>query len=179
MNFVLQPFTPNPAIPNLQGEVIREQSTLTLTFQKTDLPNVIWPNRELITGRRDNLWQSTCFECFVGLKHSSRYLEINAAPSGHWQSYEFTDYRQRQGISAGTTARIVTESRQQSTQTIHVEVDITDPQFVTADWQISVSVVLAQVTRLDYYALDHPQQQPDFHLPELRRLDLPGNELSR
>ena len=39
-------------------------------------------------GRADDLWQTTCFEVFVGLAGSA-YLEFNFSPSGQWAAYRF------------------------------------------------------------------------------------------
>ena len=43
--------------------------------------------------RRDGLWQTTCFEAFLGLPGERRYWEINLAANGDWALYGFSDYR--------------------------------------------------------------------------------------
>lgn len=43
--------------------------------------------------RRDGLWQSTCFEAFLGQPGQASYWELNLAPSGDWNLYAFQGYR--------------------------------------------------------------------------------------
>ena len=50
--------------------------------------------------RKDGLWQTTAFELFIGEKDSSRYIELNLAPTGDWNVYEFTSERQGMKPSA-------------------------------------------------------------------------------
>ena len=42
--------------------------------------------------RRHELWQGTCFECFI-LYSNDEYNEWNFDLEGNWQSYHFTGYR--------------------------------------------------------------------------------------
>ena len=44
-------------------------------------------------GRRDNLWQTTCFEIFWQPLGGTAYREFNLSPSGQWAAYDFTSFR--------------------------------------------------------------------------------------
>lgn len=172
MNFSLSPFE-HSSVSSLPGSLTRAGSKLVLSFHNIVLPEVHWPSFTLAPERRDNLWQSTCFECFVGIQGHHQYLEINGSPTGHWQAYQFSGYRELIGPAQQVNVKVSATSNGTSQKSIHVEVDIDHPDFVTKDWQISVSAILALSSGLAYYALEHPATQPDFHLPELRTLDLP------
>ena len=43
--------------------------------------------------RQDNLWRHTCFEVFLGRPGAKGYWELNIAPNGDWNLYQFSDYR--------------------------------------------------------------------------------------
>ena len=49
--------------------------------------------RESSKERQDNLWKHTCFEAFFARPDSEQYWELNVAPSGHWNLYQFDGYR--------------------------------------------------------------------------------------
>src|SRR5689334_3618154 len=44
--------------------------------------------------RRDELWQTTCFEAFLRVPGGTAYREWNFAPSGAWAAYDFTGPRE-------------------------------------------------------------------------------------
>ena len=45
-------------------------------------------------GRKNDLWQTTCFEAFLRPSGGEAYREWNFAPSGQWAAYDFSAYRQ-------------------------------------------------------------------------------------
>lgn len=175
MDFVLVPFKDNSIAPELKGSIRRDHSRLLVEFTEICASAIKWPALVNSPTRRDELWQTTCFECFIGTSRSP-YLEINASPSGDWQAYYFTDYRQYSESIDEISVIASSKQSSQACKSMFLEVDINEPSFVTADWKISLSVVLEAHGRLEYYALHHPAQQPDFHLKELRCLDLPYTE---
>ena len=67
-------------------------------LSRTGLGDLVLP-RGLIDGlqpdgvRRDGLWDTTCFEAFLGLPGDTLYWEINLAANGDWALYGFSDYR--------------------------------------------------------------------------------------
>jgi hypothetical protein len=44
--------------------------------------------------RADELWRSTCFEAFIQPDGAEAYREWNFAPTGNWNAYDFSGYRQ-------------------------------------------------------------------------------------
>ncbi|MFN3863505.1 MAG: hypothetical protein ACK4RT_04400 [Erythrobacter sp.] len=46
------------------------------------------------SARRDNLWQTTCFEIFWQPLGGTCYREFNLSPSGRWAAYDFDSFRE-------------------------------------------------------------------------------------
>ena len=95
--FSLIPFPPDQTLPQITitGHIERLASQLSLTWLVTgeiDQIAIAVPNPS--PTRQDHLWQTTCFEFFLGLTDQSDYWEFNLSPSGHWNCYRFSDYRQ-------------------------------------------------------------------------------------
>ena len=117
-----------------------------------------------LSERRDGLWQSTCVELFVGPAEEAGYWEVNLSPSGAWNVYAFTGYRQAMAPAPATL-----ESPQ---CTGNSEAGILDLGFVLplpASWtdQPLVAALTAVVEGAhigrSYWALCHPSPTPDFH----------------
>ena len=110
--------------------------------------------------RKDELWQTTCFEAFLRADGENAYAEWNFAPSGDWAAYEFTSTRE--GI---------------------VEADVSAPPYIRMEdnltwwtlgatiavpaeckWQLGLSAVLEERDGTkSYWALAHCGEKPDFH----------------
>lgn len=178
MRFTLIPFktssTGNIAIPALKGSIIRSGSKLHINFLPDASPGIIWPHQTTSPERRDNLWKSTCFECFIGTSIAPSYIEINASPQGHWQSYHFSHYRKEMTPCADVLVK-VESSKSDKEHSLILDIEVSNPGFVTTDWKVSVCAILCpEESDPIYYANQHLGDQPDFHLPESRllRLDL-------
>ena len=113
--------------------------------------------------RRDELWRSTCFECFLKEDAQASYQEWNFASSGDWAAYVFD--AERTGMRPADIANppyIRTEDNLTwwglgATLSIPAE-----PRFTLA-----LSAVLEERTGAKtYWALHHPFEQPDFHHPD-------------
>lgn len=111
-------------------------------------------------GRRDELWQTTCFEAFLRVEGERDYSEWNFAPSGDWAAYAFTDTRE--GMA---------------------EADIVAPPYVRFEdnftwWTVGATIAVPVAERIalglsavieqadgtkSYWALAHPPGAPDFH----------------
>jgi hypothetical protein len=140
-------------------------------------------------GRTDGLWAHTCFEAFVGLPESPRYLELNFSPSGQWAAYRFESYRQ--GMApALDTAPLLAVRRSAERLELRAEVQLGGSLSSRASrpgaaGNPRVRIALATVVedregRLSYWALRHPPGRPDFHHPESfsLALELPDNPLN-
>ena len=113
-------------------------------------------------GRKDELWQTTCFEAFLRADGEPAYREWNFAPSGDWAAYDFTGYRE------GMTAPEIAQPPY-----IRAEDNFTWWALgatITADaerkWDLGLSCVLEEKDGTkSYWALGHPSPDPDVHNP--------------
>ena len=110
-----------------------------------------------VPARSDNLWQTTCFEAFVGGAGAS-YREYNFAPSGLWATYQFDSPRTDMRASP-EEAEVWLEGG---------ETWIAIEAVVAADLQAGLSINLTAVIEEEgghksYWALAHPDGPPDFH----------------
>lgn len=140
-------------------------------------------------GRSDRLWAHTCFEAFVAMPGSPRYLELNFSPSGRWAAYCFDSYRQGMAPALDLAPRIAVR-RSESGLELHAEVQLggscawLDPGPEPSDrsrLRLALSTVVEdREGRLSYWALRHPPGRPDFHHPESFSLvlELPRNPLN-
>lgn len=187
--FTLLPFVQDEAIAqiSLKGQVQREISdlksglknelkdglkdTLTLHYELSDPQGVVSISPSALPTRRDGLWQATCFEFFLGAQDSRRYWEFNLSPAGHWNVYQFEDYRQGMQSEpawdklpfrvrlAGTTL-----DPRANNVTVDLSLDLTRilPASVPLDLAIATVILLKDGTA-SYWSLTHCAPQPDFH----------------
>ena len=71
-----------------------EAPQLQLRYRLQGLAGLRLPEPSSTPSRRDELWQHTCFEAFVGRPDHNEYWEFNLSPSGDWAAYRFLAYRQ-------------------------------------------------------------------------------------
>lgn len=93
----LQPFSPEPHLQEIAlacAAVVDERGILRLQYRLSGpLQSLALPPATPEPGRRDGLWESTCFEAFFGQAGQPNYWEINLGPSGDWNLYALSDYR--------------------------------------------------------------------------------------
>lgn len=160
----LIPFTPNNNYSVSCQLKIGSQSIETCFHVTGDIEGLYIPGAKLRRERKDKLWETTCFELFIGEIGKKEYLEVNVSPSGDWNVYSFTDYRQ--GMMP------------------HKEISITDffngqnlAEFkagFTVNTKISdLTLGVCAVLKLNsgentYWALQHDGDKPDFHNQKAR-----------
>ena len=155
-----------------------------------------------VTGheRKDELWRHTCFEAFVRVGEGSAYHEFNFAPSGDWNCYRFTGYREGMMLEKyagdpviGTYVReepLSPEDRDGMAAAGMDPLDRFDTPFfmLTATlelqstmlpldepWHLALSAVIEEKNgRMSYWALKHPAGKPDFHHEDCFALELPA-----
>lgn len=110
--------------------------------------------------RADDLWQTTCFEAFLGLAGKKAYREWNFAPSGQWAAYDFKSYRKgmtKPEIGPPPYVRVednLTWWALGATITVEAE----------QRWDLGLSAVLEEKDGTkSYWALAHHSAKPDFH----------------
>jgi hypothetical protein len=125
---------------------------------------VISPFDRSTSTRKDNLWEHTCFEIFIGSKDNESYREFNLSPSGAWNVYSFKGYREGMETepaiaSLSFDVRIIPERGLDLT----VEIDSGLAQ-ITADTLIGISAVIEHSSGIkSYWAIYHPKAFLDFH----------------
>ena len=116
------------------------------------LPDPVEPQRA------DRLWQTTCFEAFVGLASGS-YLEFNFSPSGAWAAYRFDS--QRDGMHEEPAE--VEVRMEDGEEWIAVEAAV-KCDALTGGAALSLTAVIEETGgRKSYWALAHSAGPPDFH----------------
>lgn len=182
------------AHPDTANEAVRRVAACvelaganSLRFQyvlEADLQHVRIPP-PMDAARADKLWAHTCFEAFVALPESPRYLELNFSPSGQWAAYRFDSYRQGMAPALDVVPRLTLQRTAQRLE-LQAEVPLGGilaspgrwPQTSAGRLRVASSAVVEdREGRLSYWALRHPPGRPDFHHPESfsLALELPRN----
>lgn len=118
------------------------------------------------------MWQSTCFEIFLGDGGSAAYTEVNLSPSGAWNTYRFTGLRQGMQQDEATQALDITATappHRALTASIHCGRQM-------QQLRLGLSAVIEHQSEhpggLSYFSLAHPFPaslpsggKPDFHHP--------------
>ena len=158
--------TPHEPVSDLAiaGRIVRSQSCLMVEYTLTGAVDElkIPPAAHDTPSRRDHLWQSTCFEVFIGLPDSAQYWEVNASPNGDWNVYRFEDYRQAMVPESACQGIASTWLPLTKGYCLTLELPTDDWLPFDQPLEIGVSSVL-ETDRLSYWALTHPGEEPDFH----------------
>ena len=167
-SLVRHPDTPPGAIHTVDAELQRVPGGAVATFRAIgDISRLVIPPPAPAV-RTGGLWQSTCFELFVGGEGQS-YREFNFSPSGAWAAYAFDAHRQ--GMRDAEAAVGIETSLQTRGLTLvaKIETDFPDPARVGLT---AVMLETAAVTR--YWATAFAPGEPDFHAAAVRSLILDG-----
>ena len=165
----LQPFSQNNFLQNCRFNALlsmyeaRFQAVLELEAPLKDLLIPAPSKNE----RKDRLWEHTCFEIFLGREDRPEYWEFNLSPSGDWNVYAFSGYRE--GMKRETSyqflpfeAQIIPEKKLRLAVTIDLN---RIPGF--SNFDIGISAILEQKDgAISYWALSHTGKVPDFHARE-------------
>ena len=166
-SFSLKPFYPaSPGLPvQITGSIARRSQGLALryTLRGPRLELVI-PGPADLPARKQGLWQETCFEFFLGIKHSPGYWEFNLSPAGHWNVYRFAGYRQGMQEERAFTS-LPFRVRPQS-DSLLLDLELEADKIVPADQALEVAMAAVLKLKgggLTYWALTHGGPQADFH----------------
>ncbi len=170
------PAQPAPAI-ELSVEVSRWQADrLHLWFVvKGAVDQLLLPGLSDKPQRRDQLWQTSCFEAFLRASDDHGYMEYNFAPSGDWAAYRFDSYREGMR-DFDWTAPIISTATIAGQYGLGVELAV-GGRMAKADWRLGLSAVIEAADGCkSYWALNHPPGAPDFHHPDcfVLPLEAPG-----
>jgi hypothetical protein len=166
MPIALQAFSPTSLIQSLHCDVRWTQQTLHLEYQLVaEFAALHWPPPAAKPQRRMALWEHTCFECFVADSTTTGYTEVNVAPSGDWNCFDFQAYRL--GMQASSSASLQSMSAQLDDEhqaRIQVELDLPAWSEDFQALQLGLSAVIEDKQgQRHYYALQHIDGNPDFH----------------
>lgn len=164
--FSLQPFaTPQPpANLKLTSDVTYHSDQLNLRYQVEGLDTVVIPPAAMQPLRQDQLWEDTCFEFFLGVQAAPAYWEFNLSPSGHWNVYRFTGYRQGMVEEMGFESLPFVVQQQANTLTLDLSLDL--QPLVSADQPLEMSItsVIKHLNdEMSYWAIAHTGPEADFH----------------
>ena len=154
------------SIRSVEVEVIRATNTILLMYGVDGAESLLLPAFE--RERRDNLWNSSCFELFV--KPESRgYVEFNFAPLEAWNAYSFVDWRMgRRAYQPDAEPKIIdsrTDGRRESfPQRYELDVVISPDILLLAPAAVSLAAIIEEEDGTkSYWALAHPPGEPNFH----------------
>ncbi|MFO6447278.1 hypothetical protein ACLBKU_09060 [Erythrobacter sp. NE805] len=118
--------------------------------------------------RRDNLWQTTCFEIFWQPLGGTAYREFNLSPSGAWAAYDFDSFRTgMRDAQVAAVALACAHDDHGLVLTASIAAALADPAQVALN-----SVVENADGSKQYWALAFPPGRPEFHSEANRALIL-------
>jgi hypothetical protein len=166
-SFTLMPFQEEESVPDLKitGAIGRRGNGLSIRCALLgNLAELAIPAQASLPGRKDRLWEETCFELFLGTMGSEPYWEFNLSPAGHWNVYRFTSYRKgmrEEPAFASLPFRVRTEP-----EVLRLSLDLDLGKIIPAGGAMEVAVGAVVKTAkggTSHWALAHPGPRPDFH----------------
>ena len=163
----LTAFGDDSALPwQLRASIKRlDQGILALDYELVvPADQLIWPAAAASPQRRDGLWQSTCLELFIAQPNEPRYWEINLSPSGDWNVYRLSSYRQ--GLQAEPLIERISLNSQSAADRhqLHARVELPPALSQVAPLQANLCAVLEHANGSNsYWALCHTGSEADFH----------------
>ena len=141
-----------------------ETATLNLWFGvSAPIARFVVPTASPAPARRDNLWQSTCFECFLKGDGEEAYQEWNFSPSGDWAAYDFE--AEREGMAPAEVDDPPYVRTEDNFTWWGLGATLSIP--TDAHGRIALSAVVEERDgQRHFFALHHPSEQPDFHHPD-------------
>jgi hypothetical protein len=113
-----------------------------------------------------HLWQHTCFEAFISTPGKENYCEYNFSPAGPWAAYHFHRYREfaREMDEEALIAPPVIASACRD-GILSLEADL-PPELLPPGpiLRVGLAAVIEHGNgTLEYLAVHHPAERPDFH----------------
>ena len=165
-SFSLKPFEPIKNDLQITGEIIRDKNVFTIHYRfKCDLEKFEIPAVEKLPIRKNELWETTCFELFLGIKNTPIYWEFNLSPSGDWNIYWFEDYRKSMLLEERFESLPFNILRDSNALYLGLEFNLDFLVSVIENMDVSITTVInSKEGDISYWALKHCGKQADFHL---------------
>ena len=163
----LTAFGDESALPwQLRASIKRlDQGILALDYELVvPADQLIWTAAAASPQRRDELWQSTCLELFIAQPNEPRYWEINLSPSGDWNVYRLSGYRQ--GLQAEPSIPRISLNSQSAADRhqLHARGELPPAPSQVAPLEANLCAVLEHANGSNsYWASCHPGSEADFH----------------
>jgi hypothetical protein len=165
-SLILHPDSVSNAITSIEVEVTRPgPRQLVLRYLARGETAAVRLPRPRPPERREELWRHSCFEAF--LANPPGYLEFNFSPSTEWAAYRFDAWREGRRDAAIMPPRVETligfdrfELRAE------LAIPVLGPMGLAA-------VIEEKGGNISYWALAHPDGEPDFHHDAGFALELP------
>jgi hypothetical protein len=166
--FALRSFAPPHASLALAGSVQRDGDRLSLQYRLEDPEGlVLVPPASAAPRRCDELWTSTCFEFFLAEPGTGPYWEVNLSPSGDWNLYRLSGYRQGLAPELAIVALPFVVERQGGGLDLRVDLDLDALPLAGRPLELAVTAVLElRDGEILYWALAHAGAEADFHRRE-------------
>ncbi len=176
--FFLKPFPGegNPARVMIGGSIARRAETLSIRYEvRGNLSKVEIPAAAEAARRKDRLWEETCLELFLGAADSGEYREFNLSPSGHWNVFRFTRYREGRREEEAVPSLPFDVRRDSEALLLTAEIDIGKIVPAGKDLAAAVAAVIGTIDGgKSHWTLVHPAARPDFHRRDGFALILPS-----
>ena len=175
-SFLLKPFPSTGLLPHLEiiGDIERSSNKLLISYKLSGpLAEIIVPAPADVRVRKNGLWEETCFEFFLAPVTSEHYWEFNLSPSGHWNVYHFSAFRQ--GMKEETAYTSLPFSILLYSDFLQLSLEVELDKIVQTDQSLKIGISALTKTvngRMTFWALTHPGPQPDFHRRGAFILDL-------
>ncbi len=158
------------------GSIARRADTLSIRYEvRGNLSKISIPAAADAPRRGDRLWEETCLELFLGATDSGEYWEFNLSPSGNWNVYRFTRYREgmREETAFGSLPMDVRSDAEALVLT--AEIDISRIVPARRDLAATAAAVIGTIDGgMSHWAPVHPATRPDFHRRDQFAWPLPG-----
>jgi hypothetical protein len=167
--FRLKPFAEETAPPiAIAGEIARQNNTVSIQYHlQGPLEQLIIPEPMTPPLRRYELWETTCFEFFLAEVGALNYWEFNLSPSGNWNVFRLTDYRENLTEELAIASLPFRVEQYADALHLNLGVDLAPlfPQAPVLEVGIT-TVIQAENGQISYWALTHCGREADFHRRE-------------
>lgn len=166
----------NPAALTIGGSIARHPDTLSVRCEvRGNLSKVEIPAAAEAPRRKDRLWEETCLELFLGTADSGEYWELNLSPSGHWNVYRFTSYREGMREEPGVTSLPFAVRSGPESLELSMELDVGRILPAGETIEACAAVVIGTIDGgKSHWAPVHSASRPDFHRRDGFALTLPA-----